>query len=214
MASTHPETVNDEAASNSSVNESQVVNDVDSSTPKRAKLDEAGESSPIKRTGSASRNKRSDAVMIAEAKAAFGDLDTSEGRRLRKRSSEPAKVEEKKQTPRRSTSRRKGSTKTADKKEEEEEEETAEEAQPAEKIGSNGKPEDSSAAEADGVAEGKSEEEENAKPSVDKSGNSDDAEAKDSKESKSEDVGKESKGEQAAEDGDKEKPSEVKSASG
>lgn len=44
-------------------------------------------------------------MLLFLAKAAFGDLDTSEGRRLRKRSSEPVKVEEKKPTPKRSSSR-------------------------------------------------------------------------------------------------------------
>lgn len=44
-------------------------------------------------------------MVLFLAKAAFGDLDTSEGRRLRKRSSDPVKVEEKKPTPKRSSSR-------------------------------------------------------------------------------------------------------------
>jgi len=38
-----------------------------------------------------------------QAKAAFGDIDTSEGRRLRKRSTDPPKVEEKRQTPKRTS---------------------------------------------------------------------------------------------------------------
>lgn len=159
MASTESTAATNDSPQSNSVNENKAGDESENSSPKRAKLDE-GESSASKKTRGSNKNKRSDAVMIAEAKAAFGDIDTTEGRRLRKRSTDPPKVEEKRQTPKRA-SRRKGSMKEV----EPEDEDTSEDIQTSKKNGS--KATEDEAAKTDGIEDKATVEDKKEKPAED-----------------------------------------------
>jgi hypothetical protein len=85
------------------------VNNVDSSpSPKKAKSDEnAG--SDKKQRRSSGRKSRCDIDIMEEARAAYGDIDASEGRRLRKRP-EPPKVEKTTPPPPKAAMRKSGGT--------------------------------------------------------------------------------------------------------
>ncbi|ESO07616.1 hypothetical protein HELRODRAFT_170160 [Helobdella robusta] len=102
--------VEDKPVSNDSkIAKTNDVEDADAESPtKKSKLEE---NTPGKKSG---RKKRSDTDMIAEAKALYGELDTSGGRSLRRRS-EPKPVEEKKKpTPRRASKKKDSEKETAE----------------------------------------------------------------------------------------------------
>lgn len=79
--------------------QNDVVENDHEGSPKKLKLEE-GAASDKKRRGSSVKQKQDDKVM-AEAKAFYGDLDLSEGRRLRRRMETPKAEEKMAATPRR-----------------------------------------------------------------------------------------------------------------
>lgn len=90
--------VNEEAPKGDTQTDQNDADDTDAPSEKKAKLDE-GEDAPVqKKRRSGSQRNRCDTDIIAEARAAYGELDSSEGRRLRKRP-EPKETPPKKPVP-------------------------------------------------------------------------------------------------------------------